>query len=160
MGLTMYITKETHHFNRDQFDPTFSTRDGFTDIQYHRVMKVKEIIGWWSGFTPIEEWFSQNVKYPTFERSGKKKLPKGYLDKKFEINQDDIKKLLNTCKKIKSNNNLSKELLPYPDWDENGNTYDKDYYHRINNLTRFLQSLVKEMNTDTQTQLYYYKSMY
>lgn len=161
MGLYMFIIKETrHHGHLFDVDPTFSTRDGFREVQYPRVSSVVEILANWKNDTPIEEWFSQNVKYPTFERSGKKKIPEGYLDRKFEITIEDVKSLLNTCKSIKFNNNLSKELLPFPDWDDTHKSYDKDYYHNINYLIKFLQSLVKEMSTDTGTQVYYYKSMY
>lgn len=158
MGLEMFITKKTMNVSLDREKVTSSVLEGINNVKPNRIMMIKEMIGWWYNFSPIDNWFYENVKLPTLNKK-QLVLTEEDLDSEFEVSKEDFNNLLVICQTILSDNSSSNKLLPIPDY-EKSLEYDETYYKTILYSVNFLESIIEEMKSDSLFQQYYYQSNY
>jgi len=158
MGLEMFIIKKTMNVSLDQEKVTTTKFEGFNNVKPNRIMTIQEMIGWWYNFSPIDNWFYENVKLPTFNKN-RLVLTDDDFDSEFEVSKEDFNNLLVICRTILSDNSSSNILLPIPDY-EKSLDYDETYFNTILYSVNFLESIIEEMKSDSLFQHYYYQSNY
>lgn len=106
--------------------------NGLEKIDNITTIELKFEQGYWRKANSIHRWFVENVQ-----------------DKKddcgnYDVSRDDLKNLLDICKKIKDNHELSVELLPTKTGFFFGNVeYDEWYFKYIDNTIEIIERCLK-----------------
>ena len=121
MGLDMYLTKETyigakweHRKVKGKIEVAIDKE--IMPIEFNRVDKITEDVGYWRKANQIHSWFVKNVQDGIDECDT------------FPVSKDQLIELLELCQKIKKDHSLAGELLPPQAGFFFGNTETNDWY--------------------------------
>ena len=138
MGLDMYLTKE--HYIGAEYDHRNVT--GSIDIKigkepvkidFNKISTVRERCGYWRKANHIHKWFVSNVQ-------------EGEDDcNEYEVSFEQLKQLLEDCKKVKENKGVAAETLPTQSgFFFGGNDYDEYYFSVIDDTIKIVEDLLKD----------------
>jgi hypothetical protein len=150
MGLDMYLERKTYVKNWDhmtQDERTEITLKGkkTKGIKPERIKEITEEVGYWRKANHIHKWFVDNVQ------DGEDDCNPYYVSK------EQLRELLNLCKKIDKDHSLAEELLPTQGGFFFGDTnYDDYYFQSIVDTITMLEKVVKE--SDDNGSFYYQSS--
>lgn len=150
MGLDMYLERKTYVKNWDhmtQDERTEITLKGkkTKGIKPERIKEIIEEVGYWRKANHIHKWFVDNVQ------DGEDDCNPYYVSK------EQLRELLNLCKKIDKDHSLAEELLPTQGGFFFGDTnYDDYYFQSIVDTITMLEKVVKE--SDDNGSFYYQSS--
>ncbi len=147
MGLDMYLLKETYvGANYAHNDVTgkieLKRGDKKIEVTLKRVTSIVEQIGYWRKANAIHKWFVDNCQ-------------EGVDDcKRYYVERDKLKQLLELCQKAKKEKGKAKEVLPPTSGFFFGSTnVDEGYWDDIESTIKILKEALKEENGD-----FYYRS--
>ena len=118
MGLDMYLSAEKYHFGALDEEPTEITKavNQVTDTKGYQVKATSIWAADWRKANQIHNWFVQNVQ-------------EGEDDcKKYDVSIDQLRDLVELCKKVLAHRDQAEELLPTQAGFFFGNTDIDDYY--------------------------------
>jgi hypothetical protein len=102
-------------------------------IDLNKVSNIEEFVGYWRKANQIHKWFVDNVQEGVDNCS------------EYYVSKEQLKQLLNVCKKVKEDNTLAEELLPTSSGFFFGNTeYNEWYFKDIEYTIQLLEPLLKE----------------
>ena len=106
--------------------------------------KSYENVGYWRKANQIHNWFVENVQ-------------EGIDDCNcYEVSEEQLKNLLDVCRKVKDDINHAKELLPTCEGFFFGSTeYDDYYLENIDSSIKLLERVLKETNFNEESIFYY-----
>lgn len=132
MGLDMFL--EGVNYYKEERDENFK-------ITKKRIIK-KTLICQWRKANHIHNYFDKIIS-ESYELDEIENL------QHYEISKEDILKFIDTCKKVVSNRNLAKELMPTQEGFFFGSTdYDKWYYDTLIETVNELENVLKENEFD------------
>lgn len=146
----MYLERKTYVKNWDhmtQDERTEITLKGkkTKGIKPERIKEIIEEVGYWRKANHIHKWFVDNVQ------DGEDDCNPYYVSK------EQLRELLNLCKKIDKDHSLAEELLPTQGGFFFGDTnYDDYYFQSIVDTITMLEKVVKE--SDDNGSFYYQSS--
>lgn len=156
MGLDMYLKRKkyigAHWEHRNVKGSIDITINGHKcNIAFDKISEITEQFGYWRKANAIHKWFVDNVQ-------------DGVDDcKEYYVEEDDLKRLLDTCKKVKENHDLASELLPTTQGFFFGSQeYDEYYFMDIDETIEILEKALKDIEEDENKGFdgysYYYES--
>lgn len=154
MGLDMYLYKETYvkqwNFTpkEKQYNVTVTQGGEPVDhIKSDRIAEIKEEVGYWRKANQIHKWFVDNVQ------NGEDDCGNYY------VSNEQLKELLEICKKVKENHKLAEELLPSSSGFFFGQTeYNERYFQDIDNTIEIIEQLLTELQDENNYVDIYYSS--
>lgn len=153
MGLDMYLCKKTYigakyEHRKVTGEINISSGEHKANIDFKKVTEISEIVGYWRKANHIHKWFVDNVQ------EGVDNCEEYYVDK------DQLQKLLDLCRKVKENPELTSELLPTTNGFFFGSTeYDKWYMEDIEYTITSLEEVLKPVESiekDSPFYVYFY----
>lgn len=133
MGLDMYLSAEKYHFGALDEEPTDITKavNQVTDTKGYQVKSFEIWACDWRKANQIHEWFVQNVQ------GGEDNC------KKYDVDVDDLQRLVDACKAVLDDHSKAEELLPPQAGFFFGSTELDEYYYQeledtIEKLTPFV----------------------
>ena len=152
MGLDMYLNKKTYvgakyEHRKVKGSISLEAEGKPINIQFNRVSEITEEVGYWRKANHIHKWFVDNCQ-------------DGEDDcREAEVSMVEAKLLLETCKKVKENNQLAEELLPREEgFFFGGNAYDESYFNDINYTIILMEQVLEENNNEKYLDGIYYSS--
>ena len=136
MGLDMYLEKRTYiaMSNRGALQVR---GEGFGHIKPNRVSNITEQIGYWRKANHIHKWFVDNVQ------DGEDNC------RDYWVFEEDLRKLLDTCKRVRDNHDLAGELLPTQSGFFFGDAeYDDYYFSEVDKTIEILEDALSESEGD------------
>ena len=104
----------------------------------------KEEICYWRKANQIHHWFVENVQNQIDDCND------------YEVSKEQLKDLLQICKKVKNNKIHAQELLPTCEGFFFGDTeYDEYYWNDIDYTIEMINKVLKEVNFDEEIVYYY-----
>jgi len=150
MGLDMYLYKEYYigaNYEHNNVTGTFEIfKNGEkVNLELKDIKYVYNEAVYWRKANMIHKWFVDNVQ-------------EGADDcKRYYVEREQLKELLETCKKVLENHELTQELLPTQDGFFFGSIeYDEDYVNDI----KYTAEQLKGLNLESEEYgfSYYYES--
>lgn len=156
MGLDMYLRRKKYigaHWEHRNVKGSIdiSINGHKCNIAFDKISEITEQFGYWRKANAIHKWFVDNVQ-------------DGVDDcKEYYVDEDDLKRLLDTCKKVKENHDLASELLPTTRGFFFGSVeYDEYYFMDIDETIEILEKALKDIEEDENKGLdgysYFYSS--
>lgn len=156
MGLDMYLKRKKYigaHWEHRNVKGSIdiSINGHKCNIAFDKISEITEQFGYWRKANAIHKWFVDNVQ-------------DGVDDcKEYYVEEDDLKRLLDTCKKVKENHDLASELLPTTQGFFFGSQeYDEYYFMDIDETIEILEKALKDIEEDENKGFdgysYYYES--
>ena len=138
MGLDMFLTKKKYIGGNYEHNKIHGIIDIYKGekripIDLKKTTYIEESVGYWRKANAIHKWFVDNVQ--------------GGNDdcRDYYVHLEQLKELLEICKKIDKNHNLASELLPTTIGFFFGSTdYDDWYYENIKETIKILEKAIKE----------------
>lgn len=126
MGLDMNLTKRTYVKNYENQDKKYQVeikKDGqiMANIKPERISYIIEDVAEWRNCYSIDQWFIENI------------------DHECCVSHENLKELVESCKKILIDPTLVYELLPNDDDD-----YEEGYIYELEETVRMLEPLLLE----------------
>jgi hypothetical protein len=158
MGLDMYLKKKTYigaeyqHRNvKGKIEITVGDKP--VNITFNKVSYIEETAGYWRKANAIHKWFVDNCQ----EEDD---------CKQHEVSIEQLKELLNLCKRVKADHSLADELLPSEGGFFFGETdYGEWYYQNIDDTIKIIEDVIVEEIIDnvlvqvgTDAEFYYQSS--
>ena len=150
MGLDMYLYKKTYVQNWEHNPPEQQhqievKRGGVlrTDIKPNRICYITEQVAYWRKFNALHGWFVNECG--------------GGVDECQDINvdEDKMKELLETLKKVSDNFTLAEELLPpVQGFFFGGDEVDEYYKEDVNSTIKIIEELLEEQEQSKEHGLY------
>lgn len=139
MGLDMYLSKKTYvkqweHNGDDNFKVEVTKRgEAVKHIKPERISYVEEEVGYWRKANQIHNWFVQNVQDDTDDCGN------------YYVEESQLEKLRDLCKKVIDNPHLAEELLPCQSGFFFGSTeYDEYYFSQLTRTINIIETLLSE----------------
>lgn len=157
MGLDMYLTKKTYigaNYDHNNVVGTINiTKNGTPiNINFNRVSYIEEQVGYWRKANAIHNFFVNNVM------DEDDCLP-------HYVSKEQLQQLLDLCNKVKDfdpnvdNEESLEDLLPTTSGFFFGSTeYDEYYLEDIKSTIPMLESVLKELEDDSNASIYYQAS--
>ena len=157
MGLDMYLTKKTYigaNYDHNNVVGTINiTKNGTPiNINFNRVSYIEEQVGYWRKANAIHNFFVNNVM------DEDDCLP-------HYVSKEQLQQLLDLCNKVKDfdpnvdNEESLEDLLPTTSGFFVGSTeYDEYYLEDIKSTIPMLESVLKELEDDSNASIYYQAS--
>ena len=151
MGLDMYLQRRTSVKNwdftlpKDRHELTIKKGGVINqNIKVERVSRVVESVMYWRKANHIHAWFVANIQ-------------KNIDDcKDYYVDEEQLKELLEVCKKVQADHSLAQELLPTKSGFFFGSTeYDEEYFIEIKYTVEELEKILVENNKNSS---FYYHS--
>lgn len=152
MGLDMYLNKRTYiaaeYAHRNVKGTIEITKaDKPVHIKMERINSITEQVGYWRKANQIHNWFVNKVQ------EGKDDCNEYY------VTLDQLKQLLEDCKKVKENQSVAAEVLPTKaGFFFGGTDYDEYYMDDIDTTIEIIEAILAEDNTDYDISFYYSSS--
>jgi hypothetical protein len=141
MGLDMYLSKKTYvkqweHKGDENFKVEVTQKgETVSHIKPERISYIEEEVGYWRKSNQIHNWFVQNVQNGTDDCGS------------YFVSEEQLEKLLESCKRVLANHKLAEELLPAQGGFFFGSTdYDEYYYDDLTHTVQLIESLFLERN--------------
>lgn len=142
MGLDMYLSKKTYVKQWEFQSPeekyeVIVTQGGkpLESIKANRVKYIEEEVGYWRKANQIHNWFVKNLQNGVDDCG------------EYYIEADELKKLLDACKKVQNDHSLAESLLPSASGCFFGTTdYDDWYFEQIKNTIDILEDALSDGN--------------
>jgi CRISPR/Cas system-associated endoribonuclease Cas2 len=137
MGLDMYLYAKLYTSRYDNKELNDKLWLLFKDNNLEKIDNITTIElkfeqGYWRKANAIHRWFVRNIQNSIDDC------------REYTVSRDDLKKLLDICKKIKDNNELSVELLPTETGFFFGNVeYDEWYFGHIDITIEIIDRCLK-----------------
>jgi hypothetical protein len=150
MGLDMYLNKRIYVGANYQHNEVTGKIELFRHgepikINLNKVTYVVENVGYWRKANAIHRWFVDHVM------DGEDECYEHY------VRDEQLKELLDLCKKVRKNHRLAAELLPTQNDLFFGSTdYDEWYWQDIDLTIKILEDALKDDNP--YAEYYYYPS--
>lgn len=149
MGLDMYLTKRVYigaNYEHRNITGEVNIRQGNDNkpiiVNFNKVTEIIEEAAYWRKANQIHKWFVDNCS------NGVDNCEEVY------VSTEQLKTLLDTCKKVNENHELASELLPTQSGFFFGGTdYDEGYYHDIEYTINILETILKDNSGD-----FYYRA--
>lgn len=143
----MYLLKETYvganyEHNNVTGKIELKSDDKEIEVKLKRVTAIVEQVGYWRKANAIHKWFVDNCQ-------------EGEDDcKRYYVERDTLKKLLELCQKVKKEKGKATELLPPTSGFFFGSTnVDEEYWDDIKSTIKILKEALEEKEGD-----FYYRS--
>ena len=150
MGLDMYLYKRTYVQNWEHNPPEQQhqievKKNGVVrnDIKPNRICYITEQVAYWRKFNALHGWFVNECG--------------GGVDECQDINvdEDKMKELLETLKKVSDNFTLAEELLPpVQGFFFGGDEVDEYYKEDVNSTIKIIEGLLEEQEQSKEHGLY------
>jgi len=142
MGLDMYLSKKTYVKQWEFQSPeekyeVIVTQGGkpIESIKANRVKYIEEEVGYWRKANQIHSWFVKNIQNGVDDCG------------EYCVSSDELKQLLDVCKKVQNDHSLAESLLPSASGCFFGTTdYNDWYYEQIKNTIAILEDALSEGN--------------
>ena len=134
MGLDMYLYRKSYvhsgdYYNPEQKEEIQMTRGG-KEVDTSKIRFIIEEVGYWRKANHIHKWFVDNVQKGTDDCG------------EYQVYEDQLANLLETCKEILEDGNKAPKLLPTTSGFFFGATdYDEYYFDDIQNTVDIIGSL-------------------
>lgn len=150
MGLDMYLMRRTNvqnwDFNKDKEHYQCNAKlngKKHPVINPRKISMIEEEIGYWRKANHIHNWFIQNVA------DGKDKCQEIWLT------EENIKDLLDTCKKVIASPDLAEEILPTASGFFFGGTeYDEWYIQSTKDTIPILEDALNSLEISKREKLH------
>jgi len=150
MGLDMYLYRKSYvhsgdYYNSEQKEEIQMTRGG-KEVDTSKIRFIIEEVGYWRKANHIHKWFVDNVQ------NGKDDCGE------YQVYEDQLANLLETCKEILEDGNKAPKLLPTTSGFFFGATdYNEYYFDDIQNTVNIIESLFE---TDLDGGMYLNSDVY
>jgi len=150
MGLDMYLYRKSYvhsgdYYNSEQKEEIQMTRGG-KEVDTSKIRFIIEEVGYWRKANHIHKWFVDNVQ------NGKDDCGE------YQVYEDQLANLLETCKEILEDGNKAPKLLPTTSGFFFGATdYNEYYFDDIQNTVNIIESLFE---TDLDGGMYINSDVY
>ena len=140
MGLDMYLRREKwigakYQYSGRKIDGSINIaiNDKNIPIDFNKLNSIVEEVAYWRKANAIHKWFVNHVQNGNDDCGN------------YTVSLDDLKELLEVCKKVQKGNAKARELLPTQDGFFFGSTdYDEWYYKDIDYTVETLEEVIKE----------------
>lgn len=135
MGLDMYLTAKIYNWSFNGESVTFDkVKKLFPNTKHMgRVKEISFEAMYWRKANQIHQWFVKNVQGDNDDCQ------------EYEVSFDDLKKLVDTCKKVLENKELASELLPTQSGFFFGSVdYDEYYFSYLQYTIDGLQEIIDD----------------
>lgn len=142
MGLDMYLTKKIYvGANYEHRNITGKVElyqeEKEIPINFKKISYIEQEAAYWRKANAVHNWFVENIQEGNDDCD------------EYPVYIEDIKKLLDTCKKVEENPKLAEELLPSVSGFFFGSTeYDEWYMKDIEYTIKKLEEIIREDNND------------
>lgn len=140
MSLDMYLTKNTYIGGADNKLKISGIK---SHVDLSRAKHITEDIAYWRKANAIHKWFVDNVQDGQDD------------NRSYDVSIEQLKELLELCKKVIEEPDRAPELLPTQDGFLFGSTeYDQRYFQSLDYTAIVLETVLKEPKDQLQGYIY------